>query len=191
MLSVKELQKELSIKQNTFIFILLSFITGGFYYLYWTMRLAEKLSQDKGRAVVVLHLFILFAACQFFVLPIFSPFLDITYGTEKKIIGAIIGIANITNIALYVFVNLQLLPVLRECFASTNTQKPLSKVWALLFGSTYYYYRLYNAERLAAEKASTEQDEKINHLEKLAKLKGEGVITEEEFVEQKQKILAQ
>lgn len=200
--------KYFNINMSTFDVLLLSFPTLGLSFWYAGYQIGESLyTYDKQAKYLKIfsilipvinlwELFIVMCICGGITLMISDITVD-GYELSLLIITITMNIAGLINFILLLCFSLQSRKFIDKLLTENSTPQPQSTFLCIIFPIIYQYYIIYNAESRFAKKDATgakpvaqPQEEKFTQLEKLAKLKEEGILSEEEFIAEKKKLLS-
>jgi hypothetical protein len=178
----------------TIIFILLHIGTLGFYYYYWLYTTAKKLNINNTTRLILIALSI--TAWNEMFMSILRYF-SVNAGNDFYIVLGIFTIFGyIIRIGVFIIgivFSLQIEKALRTYIEQSGKQ-PQFATWAsVIFQGFYLYYALrINDESSVPQKIEQNQTPTASltsELEKLNKLKNDGILTQEEFDAQKNKLL--
>lgn len=199
----------------TFDAVLLTICTSGFYYFYMAYTLGKKLYAHSVNAKL-LPIFALLAAgivsLQSYVTimlgeTIITNIARITEDTYLTIVGTMFIVAVTANTAVFILLlcfSFMSRTHIQKILEENNVLVPLNGFLCFIFPVYYQHYVLYNAaERFAKASARPQpapapqavqqeapQEDKLAKLEKLGQLREAGLLSEEEFQEEKKKLLA-
>ena len=166
-------------------FNILTFNTLVFIWL-WNIieKLGERAEQATNRGLAI-------AA---FSLIMWSDFIDIVISDDVLEIFPFFEFLSFCCYTAYMIIiiilSFKLKPLLEEFLEKIGKPYHLSSVWCFIFPLFYQYYVIYNIDRKLKESKLDHNSDQISKLTQLQALKESGVITEEEFQVQKEKILS-
>jgi len=181
--------KYFDVTMSTLSFVGFSILTMGSWFTYWLIHLVKSINKIRNREIISIYLVIAtFAAIPIsLILAVISPIIPL--------------IGFLTMIALSIYLSIISKKEIELLLAENNIPFKLNTFLCVIFPMYYQYYIVRNAEEIY-QKSSTQahfesqakmpappQDDKYAKIEKLAKLRDSGALTEEEFLEQKKNIL--
>ena len=141
MSELKRIQIELrAAKHNTFTFILLTIVTGGFYGMHWTMNF-EKILQNDEKEIVPHYIFLVIAALTFFICSFFINM------TPTYLLVLII------SIVLIIYINIKIYNRAQVVITQAGSDYKMNKIIAALFGAWYFYYAIRRANLVPLQDA--------------------------------------
>lgn len=193
-----DFQKQMHVSMSTKNFIGLSVLSISFYMYYWSLNFLKIINRIKGTTIVpVSHLLIVISVTSWSSTDIFSDFV-IGLAESSGAGGANAGfVASLFNfcvlLAIIVFnaiISLKLAGAVQEELEKYGYTKAFSKPLVAILSFYYIYYRLHTLlDTPKATLPTSTAPNKFDKIEKLAQLKADGSITEEEFQTEKAKIL--
>ena len=200
--------KYFNINISTLDLVLLSMPTLGLSFWYAAYQIGKGLYAHNNQAkhlpifAILMPVITLweFFVVSFICVGITLTISDITvdeYNLSLSIISIATNIGGLINYILMLCFSLQSRKYIDRLLAENSISQPQSTFLCIIFPIIYQYYIIYNAESRFAKKDATgakpvaqPQEEKFTQLEKLAKLKEEGILSEEEFIAEKKKLLS-
>lgn len=173
------------VHQSTLYFVLLSLISLGFIYWYWLVVLVKKLNRYDANISIALPI----AAASL------SAWSAMMYSSvETTPLGVLLSLV---EIIILVALSFKIRYPLEKIFQSQNMPYKMSSVWTFFLPGYYQYYIITNIEEIysrrvtsaAANEGRQKSESSLEKLERLAQLRQNGTITEEEFQQYKNKIL--
>lgn len=203
------------VQMDTWKFVLLSLGTCLVWYFYWLIRLTVSINKIKKSTVIPLVSVIAVVVC--FEMSVYIEYIcnyiflntDIA---QKAMSSILIGIADsyilrwmyIIAIGIAIYISFKSTVVIESLLEENKIYFKMNKVLSVVLPGYYQYYIIRNAENLYQKKLETNftpsntpqntganTNDKFLRLEKLAKLKESGALTEEEFLKEKTSILSE
>ncbi len=199
-------REHLEAKMPTWQFVLLSWITYYFYYMYWFLQLIRKINKKHENAISEKFFFIWLIIIVLSVLALIPALsLMITMANSMSEVTLYLNmqltvstIVTIVGAGGLIYLTLKARNSLEVCFAEAGTPIKIATWLCVVFNFIYLYYVVHNQEAVYAKQSNRPQPvtPPINkkpslaeELQKLQELKEKGILSEEEFTEQKKKML--
>jgi len=204
----KSIQNEFSQKFSTFQFILLSIVSFNFALYNFILKYVNKTASDDKKRVLTIITYVSFGlfAWSYAITGIAFGELDSIQLTREiyDTLMIVSGLFSLCSFLCVLGISIVTRKSLQDKMNENNLSISIKLIWCVLIPIFYQYYIIYNSDEISeknkirndnknikiTEDKNKDKNDKYTELEKLSKLKEAGIISEEEFCEQKKKILS-
>lgn len=192
-----QLKQDFKADESVFLFIVKSVFTSAVFYVYWIIRLLEisqsKYNIDEKSIKTPYYLTWIYACLSYFCVAVFSymAIMALADGEFRLAnnISSFTGIISLVSFIILIVTALQIRKIVELIFAHEGIKKDINIILTVIFQCVYIYYVLNKSSIEQNIPSQTPATDITDKLEKLSALLEKGVLSKEEFENEKKKLL--
>lgn len=187
-MSIRDLKSEIG--ESTWKMLGLGIVTFGIYYFIWLIERYKIFNRLSARTIIDRNFILITAG----IMGIGHIFALISTRVADNGIGGIGSLFSIGGTILFIVMAFRMAHVLEEHIRNElQVVKHFNAFYLVIFNIFYINYIIQDLDQIEQEsnrRHNQTQNDSLAQLEKLAELKGKGVLSDEEFQTQKAKLLS-